>query len=162
MSRQAVLTYLSLQPIDDPLRTRLVGQAESLSQEHDWWGGPLTLEADEATDVLGGSTNLLLVSYKNTSGKNVGKSVEVHDDDDAFMAWMDLCTIVDWLCERSDEHGISWSLSYMEESVGAVREGDEDEELALFVAELGSVVGASFDERDEGRALKLDERHSSR
>ena len=155
---RATLSYRSVRPVDAAVGDQLTRQAAEITQQHDWWSGPLTFSPAKPDGHLEGQTELTLASYETSEGERI----EVAEDDDAFMSWMDLCVIVDWLCERSEEHQLDWDLTYAGEPAGDIRQGDEDEDLAVFVAELGSVVGASFDERDDDRANRLDDAHSAR
>jgi hypothetical protein len=145
-------------PLPHAELARLADALAALNAQHDWWAEQLTFEPVGEDGLVEGHANLTLVGYEAPDGD----LVDVEAGDDAFMAWMDLCVAVDWLRGQSQALGIGWSLRYGGEEIGRIAEGQEDEDLEAFLVLLGEVVGAAFDERDDERAIALDEAYSDR
>jgi hypothetical protein len=139
----------------------LAGLADGLAAlngQHDWWAEQLTFEPVGEDSLLEGHANLTLLGYEAPDGE----LVDIEPEDDAFMAWMDLCVAVDWLRAQSQALDVAWSLRYGGEAIGRIADGDEDEALGAFLVVMGEAVGAAFDESDDERAIVLDEAHSDR
>jgi hypothetical protein len=160
------LTYLSAAVVPEAVKARIKEAAAKLNESPTWWcEGMHFFEAAGYEGRLVGSTKMFFSGGYHDAA---GEYVEVHADDDAFMAAHDARRIVEHLKGWSLEHGLAWDLRCAGEAVGHIADGKPDEKLRAFLKDLAKTAALSRPDVEVGSeagdrlAGELDAKYASR
>jgi hypothetical protein len=142
-------SYETSGPIEPDIKSSIRKEAEQLKLTHNWWCETIRFDPGnllvgkkvpgtdrfEAVDQGRSLEGFQKVSFGGFSGYTAkdGQWVEVDYDDDQFMALRDAQFIISHLCAWSKQHGIGWNLSYGDEEIGNIIQGQADPSIEEFL-----------------------------
>jgi hypothetical protein len=132
------LSYETIGPASDTAADAMLRSADEIAGERDWWCESIMLWRDEGR--LAGDTKLYLLTGD--------------PDEDEFMAMFDARFITRTLARWSVEYGVDWELMLAGETIGTIRDGEDDEPLEEFFHEVTADWPDSEDEV-EARARRI-------
>jgi hypothetical protein len=123
------LGYCTTTDVTDESRNAINAEAKQLNQEREWWcEGIILFDLPQGGKAIFGDTKLCLLGYSTPDGGYL----EVHPDDDIFMALRDATFIIHTLSDWALRFGVEWRLSIAGDEIGLVTREGADESVTKF------------------------------
>jgi hypothetical protein len=131
------LGYYTISDVTEESRSAINAEAKQLNQEREWWcEGIILFDVPGGGKAIFGDTKLCLPGYSTPDGGYL----EVHPDDDIFMALRDATFIIHTLADWALRFGVEWRLTIAGDEIGLVTREGADESVTKFFDALAEAT----------------------